>query len=234
VTLVAKLLQDSDKFGNIAERQSSGGLVKDVDGVFVWHSPQFACEFDTLRLTSRKGGGRLTQSDIAKTNGVKSFQCAVNFSVIFEEGDGFGHWHFQDIVDVSAAPFDLQAFACVSLSITHIAGNPHVGKEVHFQFDGTAAAASFAPSAFHVEAELARLVAALLGEFCVCKQGPDFIKHLGVRGGIGTGRPTNWRLVDDDGLVNMLYALKALMAAWYNFSAVDMPLQGRCKNTRNQ
>ena len=176
----------------------------------------------------------MSESDIAKSNSIKSFQRSMDFSMVFEKGNRFGNGHFQDIVDVSAPPFDLQAFACVSLSITHIAGNPHVGKEVHFQFDGTAAAASFAPSAFHVEAELARLVAALLGEFCVCKQGPDFIKHLGVRGGIGTRRPTNWRLVDDDGLVNMLHALKALMPARYNLSAVDMPLQSRCENARNK
>ena len=145
--------------------------------------------------------------------------------MVFEEFNRLRHRHFENIVNGTTAPLHLEAFSRVSLAMTHIAGDPNIGKEIHFQFDGTAPAACFAASTLDVEAEVAGFVAALFGEFCVGEEASDFIKHFRVSRRIGARSSPNRGLVDDDDFVHVFHSFNGGVFAWKSFGAVNFPLQ---------
>ena len=115
----------------------------------------------------------------------------MDFPVILEEFNRFCHRHLQNVVDGSTAPFHLKTFSSVPFSIADVAGDPHVGKEVHFQFNRAPAAAGLATTAFDVETKMAGFVTSLFGQLCVGEQRADFIKHLRVRRRVGSRGSTN-------------------------------------------
>ena len=129
---LSRSVKHVDEFLDVAKRKARGRLVKDVDRVLVGHAAQFAGQFHTLGLTARQGRSRLSESDVAQTDRIKRSKGAVNFPMVLEEINRFGHRHFQHVVDGAATPLHLEAFARVPLAVANIAGDPHVGKEIHF------------------------------------------------------------------------------------------------------
>ena len=75
------------------------------------------------------------------------------------------------------------------------------------------ALAFLAASALDVEAEPARLVAALLGELRAGEERADLVVEADVRGGIGAAVATDGRLVDVDHAGEVIDAVNAVVGA---------------------
>ena len=70
--------------------------------------------------------------------------------------------HRQHLGDVLPLELDLQRLLVEARARAHLALDPHVGQEVHLQFDGAMPLAGLAAPAAHIEAEPPGLVAASL------------------------------------------------------------------------
>ena len=160
VPLGAQFEQHVDQFLHVAEGKARGRLVEDVDGVLVRRAPKFARQLHALGFAAGQGGRGLAEADVVEAHRRERGQGAVDLSVLGEELDRLAHRHLQHVVDGLALPRDFEAFAGVALAVADVAGDPHIGKEVHLEFDGATAPAGFAAAAFHVEREGPRRVAA--------------------------------------------------------------------------
>ena len=158
----------------------------------------------------------------------------MNLSMILEKFNGLRDRHLKDVVNRFSSPFHFKAFSSVPFPVTNVARDPHVGKEVHLQLDRPPATASFATTAFDVETEVPRLVAPLFGQFCVGKEGPDFVKHFGVGSRIGSWRTADRGLVDDDDFVHVFNPLQRCVPAGEGFGPVYVSLECGSQNARHQ
>ena len=94
---------------------------------------------------------------------------------------------------------NVEGLAVIALALADIAGDVDIGQEVHLDLDDAIALAGFAASAFDVEGEAPRLVAARFG----FRQSGKPVANRGERAGVGGGvRPRcaadgDWIDVDD-------------------------------------
>ncbi len=93
---------------------------------------------------------------------MQCLQHVANLGDVGEMLEGFLNVHFEDVVDVLVLEANLQRFTVEAMAVADRAFDPHVGEKIHLQAIGTVAFARFAPSAWLVEAEASRLVAANL------------------------------------------------------------------------
>ena len=117
---------------------------------------------------------------------------------------------------------DLQRLAVVALALAHVAGDIHVGQEVHFHADHAVAFAGFAASAAHVEGEAPRAVAALAGRGHAGKQFADGREEPGVGGGVAAWGATNGALVDGDHLVEVVQTVNLAAGGRFGLGAVEL------------
>src|ERR1700719_3729038 len=90
----------------------------------------------------------------------------------------------------------------VAAAPADFAGGVHVGEEIHFNAAQAVALAGFAAAALHVEAEPARLVAALARFGQHGEEFADRREDARVRRGIRAWRAANGRLIDLDHFVD--------------------------------
>src|SRR6202043_3400677 len=109
-----------------------------------------------------------------------------------------------------------------ALAAAHLAGDVDVGQEVHLDLDLAVALARLAASAWHVEAEAARLVAAHARLGGPRHQVADRVEDVGVGGRVGARRAADRALVDGDHLVELLEAGDAVVLAGALAGAVEM------------
>ena len=82
--------------------------------------------------------------------------------------------HVEHLGDGLALVVHLEGFPVVPGAVAHLARHVHIGQEVHLDLDGAVTGACLASTAFDVEREPARLVAADL-RFCGGReQSPEF------------------------------------------------------------
>ncbi len=139
--------------------------------------------------------------------------------------DGLAHRQVEDLGDVLALELDAQGGLVEALALADLAGDEHVGEEVHLHELHAVALAGLAPAALHVEAEAAGLVAesARLGR--LREDVADEVEHLGVGGRVGARRPPDGLLVDVDDLVDLLVPDDGLVLAGHVAAAVEQPRQ---------
>ena len=127
-----------------------------------------------------------------------------------------------------------QRFLVVAAAVADLALHVDVGHEVHFNAALAVALAGFAAASGDVEAEAARLVAALarLGQHG--EEIADGREDLGVGGGIGARRAADGRLVDADDFVDLLGAGEGVVRAGLFARAVDGLGQRAVKNVVDQ
>ena len=160
-----------------------------------------------------EGGGGLSQTDVVEPHIFQYGKAAFEYRIIGEELAGLTYGHVQHFRDVQPPIADFEGFVIVALAPAHVAGDVHVGQEVHFHADLTVAAARLAASALDVEAEPPLSVAPALGLLGGGEQIPDVVEQAGVGGWVGAGRPPNGTLVDVHHLVQLLDALDAVALA---------------------
>ena len=132
-----------------------------------------------------------------------------------ENVTGLVDGQFEDFIDVEAFVADVQRFMVVALPMALLARHIDVWKELHFNLLDAVAVAFFATSAFHVEGEAARAVAADLRVRRHGENLADRVEKPRVGGGIGAWRAADRRLVDDDHLVDVLQPFDGIVLAWF-------------------
>ena len=97
---------------------------------------------------------------------------------------------------------------------------------MHLDLDDTVSGAGLAAAALYIETEAPLLIALALGVCRRREQIPDLIEDSGIGGRIGTGRPSNGRLVDGDHLIQLLHTDDFLITARNGSGPVQ--LSGQC------
>ena len=138
-----------------------------------------------------------------------------------KKGIGFVNRHVQNVGNGFVLKFDFQRFAVKTFAFADVAFNINVRKKVHFDFGNAVAFAGFAASAGHVERKASGRIAAGFGFRQVGKPVADMGKQARISGWIGTRRPTDWRLVYVDNLVNVFDADEFVVFSGRFAAAVD-------------
>ena len=115
-----------------------------------------------------------------------------------KEVHGFFYGHIQHFGNVFIFVFHLQGFPIVSGSLADIALHIDIGQKVHGNHIHPLPAAGFTAPPFDIKGKLPRFVASGFGGGSQSKGLANHIKHPCVGSGIGTGRASNGRLIDDD------------------------------------
>ena len=165
VALVDQGLKDTEEFANVFEVQAGGGFIEYVDGAARRALLQFAGELHTLRLSPGQRWCRLTHAHVSEPHIDQRGQVACDGRHRLEEGQGVFYREIQHLRDGFALVVDFQGLAVVAITVTDLAGNVDVGKEVHFDPYRAVAAARLTASALHIEGEPTRLIPPHLG-FC--------------------------------------------------------------------
>ena len=208
------MVQHGDELADLVHVQSGGRLVEDIHGAGQRTLAELARYLDALGLAAGEGGGGLSQTDVVEPHIFQYGKAAFEYRIIGEELAGLTYGHVQHFRDVQPPIADFEGFVIVALAPAHVAGDVHVGQEVHFHADLTVAAARLAASALDVEAEPPRLVAALAGVRGHGEDVADLVEDLGIGSRVGARRASDGRLIDGHDALDGLHAVDAPDAAW--------------------
>ena len=222
VATVDEFLEHVDQDADVFEMQAGGGLVENVEGLSGVALREFGGQLHSLALSAREGGGWLSQLDIAEAHVLNGLYLAQYIWHIFKEFHGLVDGHVEHVGYGFSLVAHLERLAVVTLAVTDLAGNHHVGQEIHFDAFVAIAATDFAPSALHIEREAARLVAA---DFCLGKvdeQRADVGEHAGIGGRVGAGSAADGCLVHIHHLIYIIYAFHGIVGHGLFQRAVEM------------
>src|SRR5260370_5427210 len=138
-----------------------------------------------------------------------------------EELDRIEHRHVEDVGDVRATALDLERVSIIALAAAYLAGDVHVGQEVHLDADDAVALARLAAAALHVERKTPRPVAAHSPFRQLREKLADVREEPRVRRGIRTWCAADRTLVGVNHFVEMLAAFEAIGGARALAAAVE-------------
>ena len=153
VARVAELEEGLDEKLDIAEVESGGGFVEEVERVGGGRLGEFEGEFEALRFAAGECVGRLTERQIAEAELIKGCENETQLWDRLEKCERFRDLEVEDIGDRFPFVGDREGFAVEAFAIAGGAGDPCVGQEMHFDFESAVALAAFAASARSVETE---------------------------------------------------------------------------------
>ena len=181
-----------------------GRLVEDVERVAGVLPRQLGGQLDALGFSTREGGGRLAQGEIAKTDIPQRAAHPFDLGVGVEELQRLLDGHVEHIGNRFSSVSDFHRFPVVALASAVLALDVDVRQEVHLDGPQAGALARLAAASDHIEGEPPGLVAANLGLRELGKEVADLAEDAGVGGRIGSGGASDGTLVDGDDLVQML------------------------------
>ena len=153
---------DSSSRSHIRQVQARRRLVENVDRVLrALQLAQLSGDLDALRLAARKRRRRLAERQVAEPEIGEHLDLFAHARLAREERHAFFNRHVQHIVDRLAAQRHFERLAVESRALARAARDLDVGHEVQLRRDRAFALTFLATPALHVEAESARLVAAL-------------------------------------------------------------------------
>ena len=108
--------------------------------------------------------------------------------------------------------------------MAYFTGHVDIGQEIHFDADDAVAPAGFTAAAFDVETKPAGFIATDLGFRRLAEQLADEIKDPRIGSRVGSGSPSDRRLVDIDDFIDVFCA-----AQFFKFSRpVGRTIHGFC------
>ena len=164
-----------------------------------------------MALASRQCRRRLSELYVAQSHVLQGLYLLHDVGHSLEELYGLVYRHVQNVGYRLAFVAHFQCLAVVALAVAGFAWHHYVGQEVHLDGLVAVSSAHLTPSAFHVEREAPRLVAAYLGFRKVHKKAPYVGKHAGVGGWIGTRSAPDGALIHVYNLVNILQSLHTVI-----------------------
>ena len=208
------------------EVQAGCRLIEEIErfpGGFLGELPG---EFDPLGLASREGGRALAKLDVVEPDRRERLQLVADGRDIGEEREGFLHGHVKHVGDRFSFVLHFEGFPVVPFPPAFLALDVHIGQEVHLDLDHTVALTGFAPAAFQVEGEPARLVAPEFRLFRFGKDPADFVKDLGVGCRVAPRCLADGALVDHDHPVDLGIGFEAPVSTGHDPGVVELLLEG--------
>ena len=114
----------------------------------------------------------------------------------------------------------MQGFSIETLASADRTCHPDSGQKIHLKFIGAATFARFTTSRFDIEAKAPRLIASpfRIGQLGI--ETTNFIEHLDVGCGIGSGRTADGRLIDRDQFVELFESLNGVVLSGIAIAAI--------------
>ena len=144
------------------EMQAGGRFVEDIDGPAGGPLGQLLGQLDPLGFAAGKGGGRLTELDVAQADIVEGLELVLDPRDVFQELQRLGDGHVEDIGNALPLVVHFEGLPVVARALADLALDIDIRQKVHLDLDDAVAGAGFAAPALDVEGEAARLVAAQL------------------------------------------------------------------------
>ncbi len=227
-------MKDAEQFAYVFEVQAGGGLIENVDGATRRALLQFAGELHPLRLSPGQRRCRLTHANVSKPHIDQRGQMSSDSRHRLEEGQGVFYRKIQHLGDGLALVMDLQRLSVVPITVTNLAWNIDIGKEVHFDPYRAVAAAGFTSSSLHVEGEATRLISPHLGLCGRGKKLANVIENARIRRRVAPWRTSDGTLVDVHNLVDLISTRDAFVLSWHEPGAVQVSSQDVVQNVVDQ
>ena len=151
---------------------------------------------------------RLAEADVAEADFIEYGELVQDLGLAHEEAQSLFHREVQDLVDALALVLDLQHAGLVARAAAFLAGQLHVGEELHLDGDGAVAFADVAASAGNIEGEVSGGVAAALGFGLRGEELADSVEGLDVGHRVRARRASDGVLVNENDVVQALDALQ--------------------------
>src|SRR3954451_15796958 len=155
VTGLQQLLERGEQLRDVVEVQPGRRLVEDVEHAIAGLRREVRRDLDPLRFAAGQRGRGLTETQVAEADLVEHLKASQDFRRGAEERQRLADRHVEDLVDASAAILDLEHLRLEALAFAHVAGDEHVGEELHLDLHFPFSFTCFAASAGDVEGEMA-------------------------------------------------------------------------------
>jgi len=221
VPQIGKPVQHFEQFTHIVEVQACGRLVQQIKRASGLALAQFPRQLHPLRLAATERGCALTQVNVAQAHIDQRLELLTDLGNISQNGERVFDGQFQYVSNGVALELDGQRLLVITPAIADFALHINVGHEVHFNPPLAVALAGLATPPADIEAEAARLVAALASFGQHGKEVADGREDLRVGGRIGARRAANRRLIDAHHFIDLLGAGQRFMRARLLARAVD-------------
>ena len=137
IALAHKLVKGLEKYPDVIEMQSGGGLIKKIQSLAGVNFLQLICQLESLPFTSGKGCCRLAKLEVAKAEAVKCFKGARKPGDRLEEMEGLLDGHVEDICDILTTVPDFKGLAVVAVAAAGLADDLHRRKKLHVHTEGS-------------------------------------------------------------------------------------------------
>ena len=192
VPAVDQPVEHGEQLLHVVEVEAGGGLVEDVEGAAGAHPGQLPRQLDALGLAAGEGGGGLPELHVAEPHVVERHQDPLDLAVVGEVEDGLAHREVEHLGDVLPLEMHLERGLVEALPLAHLAGDEHVGQEVHLHHLHPVALAGLAAASLDVEAEAAGQVAERAGLRRLGEDVAHQVEDLGVGGRVGAWGSCRW------------------------------------------
>lgn len=206
IPFLDEAVQDVEELGDVGEMESGRRFVQNIEGFRSRTFREVERELDALGFASGKGRCRLSEGNVSETDVDEHLEHPRDSGKRRKEREGFLAGHRKHFGNGFPFEFHFERFGIVPASLAGFAFDVDVGKEVHFDLLHSRAFAYFATPPLGVEGEPPRSVSA----FFRFEGGGEHLPYVGekpsVGGDVGVGRASDGRLVDDDGLVQVVHS----------------------------
>ena len=188
VARVHEPLEHREQLPHVGHVEARRRLVEHVERLAGGPLRQLARELHPLRLAARERGRRLPEVEVVEADVAERLELPGDVGGVGEELAGLADLHGEEFGDVLPLPAHLERVLREPRAAAHLARHPDVRQEIHVEAGRAVPLAGLAAAARDVEAEAARLPAALLRVGQHCEEGADVVPHLHVGGGVAPGR----------------------------------------------
>src|SRR5271156_5789470 len=210
--------------------KTGGGLVENVKRAAGLTARKFASEFCALGFAAGKGSCRLAKLNVTEAHIDQRLQFQLNRGNVLHHFQRIFDGKAEQVGDGIAFVTHGESLGVIAFAAANFASDVHVRKEIHFDSAESVALASFAATAFHVEAEPAGTVAAFAR---FRQQGKDFAngrEDSGVGGRVRTRRAAYRRLIDLNDLVNVFDSFDSAVGAGLFHGTIEFCSQRAVKD----
>src|SRR5580692_6893185 len=223
-------VEDVEKFLDVVKMQASGGLVENVERPAGLALGKFAREFGALCFAAGNSGCGLAELHVAEPDVHEGLEFDLDRRNILQDFESFFDGQIEKIGNGKAFVAHGERFGVVALASANLAGDVHVGQEIHFDAALAVALAGFAASAFYVETEAAGAIAALARFWKHGVKLANGRENASVGGGIGARRAADGCLVNLHDFINVLDAGDGAMRAGLFHGAIKFRGKRAVKN----
>ena len=173
---VAEFVEHLQQLGDIGEMQAGCGLIQDIQCPPGGFLGQFRGQLHALGFAAAERRGLLADLEITQPDFLQRLENVANLRHGAEELLGLVHRHVENVGNIASLVSDFQRLAAVTFAAALFTSHVYVRQKMHFDLDDPVTLARLAASAFDIEAEPPRPVAAHLRIRQLGEQRADVIE----------------------------------------------------------